>query len=300
LKGAFGISEEARIALLGAPTAIGISPYREGGARRVDAAPAALRAAGIVERLGANDLGDLDQLAPYRDADRPVDRIRNEADVVAYSALLADRIGAAAGPEQFVVVLGGDCTVLLGALSGLRAHGGAVGLVYVDGHADFASLEESPSGSACSMNLALAVGRHGDDALVQPRRVVHIGRRDEDDTEYGSAALQESPIADFPARLVRSRGPHAVAEAALARVSRETDGFWIHLDVDVLDPSVMPAVDSPLAGGFSSDEAVELLGPIVAHPKALGMDVTIYDPSLDQGDDGARLIVDLLSALLRP
>ena len=265
----------------------------------MDAAPAALRRAGIARRLGADDLGDVAQLAPYRDADRPLGRMRNESDVAAYSALLADRVAAATAARQFVLLLGGDCTVLLGALSGLRARGGPLGLVYVDGHADFASLEESPSGSACSMNLALAVGRERDDALVEARRVVHIGRRDEDDPEYGSAALQASPVADFPVRLVRSRGLRAVAEAALDRVASGAGGFWIHLDVDVLDPSVMPAVDSPLAGGFSPDEAVELLRPIVAHPRALGIDVTIYDPSLDQGDDGARLIVDLLSALLR-
>ena len=292
------------IALLGAPTSIGISPYSDGGARRLDLTPRALRQAGVVERLAATDHGDVVQEAPYRDLDRPDGRIRNEQDVAEYSSLLAARVADLAAAGRFVVILGGDCTILLGALAGLRRRVSAPGLVYVDAHADFASLEESPSGSACSMNLALAVGRHRDGPIartgpfVEPERVVHVGRRDEDDREYGSAALMASRVADFPARAVRERGARAIGEEILGCVTADADAFWVHLDVDVLDPGLMPAVDSPLPGGLSVDEVCELLGPVVADPKAAGLQVTIYDPTLDRDGDGALVIVDLLARLL--
>jgi arginase len=77
----------------------------------------------------------------------------------AYSLRLGRRIAEVSAGHPFIVLLGGDCTILLGSLVGLRERPRAVGLVYIDAHADFATLNRSRSGSACSMNLALAGGR---------------------------------------------------------------------------------------------------------------------------------------------
>ena len=79
----------------------------------------------------------------------------------------------------------------------------------------------------------------------------------------------------------------------------ELRGFWIHLDADVLDPAVMPAVDSPEPDGLGLDEVAELLTPLVRHPKALGMQLTIYDPTLDpDGSSAGRLVALLERALI--
>lgn len=266
-----------------------------------------LRELGLVERLAAHDFGDVTPDVPYRDAERPDNRVRNEDDVADYSRRLGRRVAEIAGQDQFVVLLGGDCSILLGALAGLRDARGEVGLVYIDAHADFASLGESPSGSACSMNLALASGRYdegplarlaGGSALIEPAHTVHIGRRDEDDAAYGSAALRESAIADVPARTVRARGAESIAREALERAAAAPGGFWIHFDVDVLDPELMPAVDSPLPDGFSAAELESLVKPLVRHPAALGLQVTIYDPTLDPERSAARVLVDLLAEVL--
>src|SRR5262249_60438508 len=100
----------------------------------------------------------------------------------------AEPIAPASRRGEFVVLLGGDCSILLGALLGLwNARAAPAGLVYIDAHADFATLAESPSHSACSMNLALAAGRvdgplarlAGDGPLVRGEHVVHIGPRDD-------------------------------------------------------------------------------------------------------------------------
>src|SRR4051795_1468516 len=148
------------VAVLGAPSAMGIVPDEHGRPRRLDLAPRALRDQRLAERLGALDLGDVEPPQRYQDVERPVGRCRNEGDVAAYSRELAQRIAQCRRDRHFVVLLGGDCSIVLGALLGLRAVDRVPpGLVYIDAHADFATLGESPSASACSMALALAVGR---------------------------------------------------------------------------------------------------------------------------------------------
>ena len=176
------------IAIVGAPSSIGIRPYDDGSPRRLDLAPGALRRQGLVARLAARDWGDVVP-PPYRDVVRPAGRPRNEEDVAAYSRQLARRVAAAADDGAFVLLLGGDCSIVLGALLGVRRTGRSPGLVYVDAHADFSTPEESRSGSAASMCLGLAVGRGdtplarlaGDEPLVRAAGVALIGRRDDVD-----------------------------------------------------------------------------------------------------------------------
>jgi arginase len=291
------------LALLGAPSALGLSPYRGGGPREVDRAPSVLRSLGLAARVGATDFGDVVPEAPYRDVERPVRGVRNADDVVAFNRRLGARVGELVRRGYFPLLLGGDCSILLGVLRGLGGQSGEVGLAYLDAHSDFASLEESRSASACSMNLALAVGRDpaaagASDPVVEHARVVHIGRRDEDDVNYGSAALEASPIMDLPARRVRALGLEAVTTGAFERLDTAPGGYWVHFDVDVLDPSVMPAVDSPLPGGFSAEEMTRLLAALVTHPRALGLQVTIYDPKQDPHRTAGQQIVDLLAAVV--
>lgn len=275
--------------------------------RRLDLAPAVLRDHGVIARLRSTDLGDVAPPPGYADLVRPSGRMRNEEDVVRYSRELSERVAAAARDGSFVVMLGGDCSIMLGALLGLRlATGEPAGVVYIDAHADFGTLDESPSGSACSMNLALAIGRTagplaplvGEQPLVRGERVVHVGRRDDGEPEYGAASLAEFGILDLPQSIIDAQGPDAVARQALARVSRAPGGFWVHFDVDSLDPELMPAVDSPLPEGLRFETAAALLGRLVSHPAARGLQVTIYDPSIDPSGDGASLIVELLERVL--
>jgi arginase len=279
-----------QIAIVGAPSSIGIRPYDDGGPRRLDLAPGVLREQGIAARLGARDHGDV--VPPtYRDFVRQGLRPRNEESIAIYSRALAGRIAAAAGSGAFVVVFGGDCSIVLGCLLGAREAGHSpVGLAYVDAHADFASPEESRTGSAASMCLALAAGRGdtplarlaGSEPLTRPENIVLIGRRDHAEPWYGHDALKASPILDLSGAAVRERGPADVARAALERLTRPRAGsFWIHVDADVLDPSVVPAVDSPTPGGLELEELAALLVLLVRDPRALGMELTIYDPALD-------------------
>jgi arginase len=296
------------IAILGAPSSIGIRPYDSGEARHLDQAPDILRQLGLIKRLRADDFGDVHPPA-YRDYVRPAGRARNEAEVLKYSRRLADRVEAAGDDDHFVVVLGGDCSIVLGSLLGaVRRVESDVGLVYVDAHADFAAPEESLTGSIASMCLALAVGRgnsplarlRGAIPLVSTRHVALLGRRDAAEPWYGHTALAASPILDLPDAALRNGGLSTAASAALSRVtSPDLGGFWIHLDADVINPAEMPAVDSPEPGGPVLDEVAELLTPLVRHPRALGLEVTIYDPSLDTDRSCAVRLVALLEQMFR-
>src|SRR5436190_19912458 len=299
------------IAIVGAPTSIGIRTYDNGELRQLDRAPGVLRELGLVQRLGASDLGDVIPPA-YRDYVRPVGRARNETEVGAYCRILAERVAEATSDGRFAVVLGGDCSIVLGCLLGARRSArGSVGLIYVDAHADFGTPEESHTGSAASMCLALAVGRGdtplarltGDAPLVRAKDVVLIGRRDAAEPWYGHAALAASPILDIPGTARSERGVADVAAATLKRLtspgsSEEPRGFWIHLDADVINPTVMPAVDSPEPGGPTIEELVDLLTPLVRHPRALGLELTIYDPGLDPDRSCATRLLSLLENVL--
>ena len=292
----------APVTILGAPSSIGIRPYDDGRPRGLDQAPDQLRRLGLAERLAALDAGDV-RPPPYRDFDRPPGRCRNEPELVEFLGALADRVAAISAEGRFALVLGGDCSVVLGALLGARrVRGGPVGLAYIDAHADFATPEESRTGSAASMCLAMAVGR-GDTPLarlspegplVDPPRVVLIGRRSED-SWYGHAELERLGVLNLQDNAVRRLGWAAAAEAALARLTQPgSRGFWIHLDADVVNPVDVSAVDSPEPGGPRIAELVELLRPLVRHPDAIGLELTIYDPLLDPDRSNATRLTDLL------
>ena len=297
------------LTVVGAPSNIGIRPYDDGVARHLNRAPAVLRERGLISRLRAIDLGDVASPA-YQDFTRPLHGARNEDQVIAYSRALADRVSAAIAHGQFAVVLGGDCSIVLGCLLAARKKAGdALGLVYVDAHADYAIEEESRTGSAASMALALATGRGetpltrlaGSAALVRDQRTALIGRRDAHQEWYGLAALAASPILDVPsAQLQRDDGLY-LAELTLDHVAGSNGrGFWIQVDADVLDPAAMAAVDSPEPGGLTPRELLRVLTPLVQHPRALGLSLTTYDPALDPDRSCARRLVNLLEALLAP
>ena len=291
------------VAIVGAASSIGLRPDDLTGLpQHVNRAPAALRAAAVVERLAALDLGDVSP-PPYRDFERLPGRPRNELEVADYSRSLGEVVASGLAERRFMVVLGGDCSIVLGCLLGARRVGERIGLAYIDAHADFATPAESGTGSVASMSLALAVG-HGDSdlarlvdgPLVDASDVALIGRRDAGQS-YGHAALARSAILDLPDPALEVRSIPATADAVLARVARaEVDGFWILVDCDVLNPTVMPATGALEPGGPTADALAPFVMRLAEHPRALGLAITLYDPSLDADRSSAALLVDLLAA----
>ena len=137
--------------------------------------------------------------------------------------------------------------------------------------------------------------------LVHSEDVVAFGYRDhEDQSKSGSQPLPSNLRAyDLPA--LRKTDVAAAAHEAVAHLTRpELDGFFIHLDADVLDDAVMPAVDFRIPGGLSWDELRIVLEIALASPHGFGMGVTIYNPRLDAKGSAGPGLADLLAEVLAP
>jgi arginase len=274
----------------------------------VQALPEALLAAGLAERVGARR-GT--RLAPpaFDPTIDPATGLLNPHGLRDYAPRLADAVGAVLDQGGFPIVLGGDCTILLGSTLALRRRGRS-GLLFLDGHADFYQPQAEPSGEAASMELALVTGRgpelvtdlEGRHPLLRDEDVVVVGFRDADH----AAAEGSQPLAptihaiDLPS--VRQRGAGRAAGDALAHLDRKDGpaGFWVHLDVDVLDDAIMPAVDYHLPDGLTWQELTAVLRTAVASEQATGLDITIFNPALDPDGRVARTLVDALVAGLTP
>ncbi|HEU4665818.1 MAG TPA: arginase family protein [Dokdonella sp.] len=290
------------IDIVGAPSNLGLRPLRPGHVPGAYRAPAALRAHGVVERLAARDHGDVAAPA-YDPAPDAATGYRNGAGLVAYTPRLAERVGASLDQGRFVLVLGGDCSVLLGGALALRRRG-RHGLLFIDGHSDFYFPRSPRPLSAAGMDLALATG-HGPDALVgidggkpyfaEDDTVVYAYRDHGTPDEVETERFERAAFLRLPIERVRATGVAATMGEALQRLERsDLRGFWIHVDVDVLDPSVMPAVDSPDPGGLRLAELEDSLALALASPRALGLELTIYDPDLDADGHLAERLVGLL------
>lgn len=120
-----------------------------------------------------------------------------------------------------------------------------------------------------------------------------FGIRDEFEEDRAELAALKIPVVTVGD--LREWGADALARAtAQAFEIPEIDGFWVHLDADVLDPSVMPAVDSPDPEGLQPRELTDLLGPLLTSPACVGLNITIYDPDLDPDGTAGALLTDIV------
>jgi arginase len=109
--------------------------------------------------------------------------------------------------------------------------------------------------------------------------VLALGER-EDYSEWRDIHGTDITVWDLP-RLRELGFAGAAGRAAEKLGAKGVEGFWVHLDADVLDDALMPAVDSRQPGGVDYAELVELLGPLLRSGLAVGIEITIFDPELD-------------------
>jgi arginase len=265
-------------------------------------APEALRDAGLFARFLATGATDGGVILPGRYVDDDLTRepghVRNERAIVDHARRLADRIGDVIDSGDAPLVIGGDCSLLIAAGLALSSRG-RFGLAHVDGHTDFRHPGNSDRcASVAGEDLAAAVGLHwpalshidGRGPYFSAAHTVHIGCRENDDHLEEVRAVLRSVIS---AQDVIDSGPTAAAQSAVAAIGSD-QGYWLHVDVDVLDPKVMPAVDSPDPGGLDPDQFVQLLHGLA--PAAIGAQITVFDPDLDPDRKFAALLVELVSS----
>ncbi len=267
--------------------------------------PAALRQLGLPAALGGPDGGDLAVRIRGEERD-PATGLLAAADVLATTTTIRAETAAriAAGERPFLA--GGCCAELPGALAGARdALGGRLGLVHFDGHIDLYDGETSPTGEAADMPVSVALGlgpaawvEACGGASVSAECTALVGFRDrEESLEQGM--LQPEQLDPAPRALgldeLRAGGPGALA-AALATSLGARGGYWLHFDVDVLDPEVFPATDYLMPGGLDWAEATAILTPLLASPALVGASLGCYNPEKDPGQACGQALVAALRA----
>jgi arginase len=302
-----------QVTILDAPSNLGLRPPRPSHEPGVWRLAAALRKHGVVNQLQAQDAGAVPRL-PYSFENDEGTGFRNGPNLALYAEQLSRKIGSQLDQNTFPFVLGGDCSILLAATLALRRRG-RYGLCFIDGHNDFCYARDPKLRgryTAAGLDLALATG-HGPDALtnldglnpyVLEEDVVALGFYENPDpavTEFfATEEFYESQIQRLDAERVRKSGAVQTANVALRLLERsDLRGFWIHLDVDVLHQSVMPAVDSPNPGGLTFEQLTSLLGVLLRSPRVVGMELTIFDPELDPGGHYAAALVTALASAFR-
>ncbi len=295
------VRQPRKIALIGAPTsAAALQAGHEG-------APAALRAAGLVERLQAvgyevADLGDCATQLHQPDDEHP--RARNLPAVLAALNDLRPRIEQAVKSGALPLVLGGDCIIALATLAGVRRYYRRVSLVYVDRDADLNVPATTPSGCVDGMVVAHIIGRGapelvrfwGEPPLVREPDVALFGVDRLDPPE--EALLARSPIRRYLAGEIQRQGPAAAAQTALERIHVASHEFVLHFDVDVISSDDFRAANFAAPGGLRLEEVRQALEVFARQKNLAAMEVTVYNPALDPDGSAAKLLVDLLAAVL--
>jgi arginase len=293
-----------RYAILEAPSALGHVPEHRG----VERAPGVLLGAGLADGLAARRAGRV-EAAGYSAERDPRTSVMNPQAISDYSVLLADAMAGVLDAAEFPVVLGGDCSILLGAMLALRRRG-RYGLLYIDGDADFYQPRASPlSGAASASDLAFATGRgpdlladiEGRGPLVRDDDVAVFACRDVADRERRGCQPLPADLLVVDRDRVRRLGAGAAAREAVDFLTRDggpEDGFWIHIDADVFDETIMQAVDDPRPDGLAWDEVVSALRTALGSGRAVGLQVAIYNPDFDgDGSNGRGLAATVREAL---
>lgn len=285
-------------------------PSSAGGRRTgQEGAPAALRSAGLVERLRARgldieDLGDLPAVSFRPDPEHP--RQQNLELVVDVARQVADRVDQALAAGRVPIVLGGDCSLSLGVVSGLLGHASRLGLVYFDGDVDLNTPETTQTGIFDGMVMAHLLGRGAPElAGIGPRQPL---LSEEDITLFGFdvssgwidraelEALESSRMSKYPVDRVRAH-PAETAKEAMSRLESRSEAIVVHFDVDVMD---FPAVDVPHPNGLDIDSAIAALQIFVASSMCAAIVVTELNAERDQdaayADSLVRGLVDALGS----
>jgi arginase len=293
--------EKRKVAVIGAALDLGA------GRRGVDMGPSAIRYAGLDDRLAELgyeyvDRGNVEtpvaEAVPMED-----EQARFLPQIKVISGRIA-RLVAHDTREGYVpVVLGGDHSVALGTLAGLREVHGPGGVLWVDAHGDLNSPETSPSGNVHGMVLAAALGMAGERFLedgwglpaVEPGRVALVGVRALDEGERDLLGQLDARV--FTMSDVDRLGVERAIREALTHVAGP--GFvHVSVDMDAIDPDVAPGVGTPVRGGLSYREAHLALELVAESGLASSLDVVEVNPILDRENETGKLAVELVASAL--
>jgi arginase len=286
-----------KIALIGAPSSA--AAFSAG----TEKAPAALRAAGLVDRLKSIGYEVIDHgdcaIRNFAEDDENR-RARNLKEIVAGLNDLKVRAELAVKSGALVLVLGGDCAQVIGLLTAARRYHKRISLLWMDRDADLNTPATTPSGRIDGMAAACIIGKGapeivrfwGEPPLVREPDLTFFGleRLDPPEQEF----LNKSPLRRLSAEEVRSKGAEQAARTAVTQIHADAQQVVLHLDLDVIAQEEFAPVNVPGSGGLSLAEARRAIIEFAKNPNLLGLDVAQYNPDKDADGSGAKKIVDLL------
>lgn len=286
-----------KIAVISAPSNLGLKPNLDGKLSGVNKLPGVLLGNNLLEKLDAEFQAEIAVLPYIRERDEET-HILNPHGIRDFDLELAKEVEKTIEKDKFPLVLGGDCSILLGNLLALKRRG-RYGLFFLDGHSDFyIPTGNLTDGGVAGMDLAFAVGRgpgvlsniDGQKPLMREEDVVVFGFRDmKEAEELKMPKLSETAFHTFNLSEIREKGiENAVNKALEILCFQDLDGFWIHIDADVLDDEIMPAVDSRQPDGLSYAELVQIIKVLLASGSAVGMNFGILDPDMDKSREIAK------------
>lgn len=271
--------------------------------------PAAYRVAGLAGAIadlghGVDDWGDL-ALGDLPVAVCSNPAVHHLAEVMGWTALLADKTAAALAGGAMPIILGGDHSLALGTVAGAARHAASVGhplfLLWLDAHSDFHTVETTTSGNLHGTPVAYISGRAGFapfppfPAPVPADHICLFGIRSVDPAEH--AALLRADIAINDMRVLDERGVVAPLAEFLGRVAAAGGMLHVSLDVDFLDPAIAPAVGTTVPGGATFREAHLVMELLHESGLVTSLDLVELNPFLDERGRTARLMVDLVGSL---
>jgi arginase len=282
-----------RLAIIGAPSSAGA--YAPGQER----APAALRAAGLLEVLSGRGItvDDREDVPGFRwRVDKTNPRAMNASIVATVAKATAERVASALATDAAVLVLGGDCTVELGTVAGALRETQSVGVVYIDLDTDLNTPESTTDGALDWMGVAHMLGVEGTVPelaavgprvpMLRPEQVLFFAN---DNVEpFERQIIEELGIAEVRLADVAA-DPSRAAEAVATGWARQFERLLVHLDVDVLDFVEMPLAENNRRNtGLRFDQLMAALRPLLWAPNWAALTVCELNP--DHGEsDGSTL-----------
>jgi len=301
-RSAQSVSELKAIAVIGIPYNVG---WKGQG---IDEGPSALRRAGLIEQLGqvaetVVDLGDVSVDLPPRDDSNP--KLLNPYQVVAACRAVAARVQSACERRYFPLILGAEDSIIMGIMEGLtQGLPGPVGLIYLDAHGDFNTPDTTPSGLIGGMDVAILTGR-GPDVLtkifshkpqLREEQIAIFGARDLDPPER--EMLEGSRVHLYTMDRVRQLGPEQAMREVTEKLLRFCGRIYVHMDIDVLEPSEMKAIHMTAPDGLTLAECASALRAVRETGKLCGLAVMVFnarkDPDGTEAQKLNQLIVDSL------
>ncbi len=255
--------------------------------RRGDGAgqgPDALLAAGLVNRLARAGVTVAEPVSAELPDDERTDG-SIAVNVGRLGAHTASHVARSRSAGSRVLVLSGDDTAMVGVVSGLQqAHGAEakIGLVWLDAHGDFNTPDTSYSGILAGMPVAILAGLAGPlwrgaaglAAPIATDRIVISGVRELDERE-------ETLLNSTDVNVVRGRD-RSGHQRAIERLARTCDILCLHIDLDVLDPGLVPSSGTPEPGGFSVQEAAEFVRTVTDTGKVAVLSIAGLNPGAGQ------------------